>query len=134
MEIMDHSMTHKYLGGGPDTKGVRTNLWTEQQLQYEFIDSKKIIENITGKKVEFLAWPGDSYTKEMVDYAKGLGYKGIFMAKTDQTENVMKSPINKSGFNLFCDNLLYLKRITINGKDSINVFRGLLEDGIYPRK
>lgn len=134
MEIMDHSMTHKYLGGGPDTGGARTNLWTDKDLQYEFIDSKKIIENITGKKVEFLAWPGDSYTKEMVDYVKSVGYKGVFMAKTNQTENIMKSPINKSGYNIYNDSPLYLKRITVNGKDSIDMFINIIKDGVYPRK
>jgi len=134
MEIMDHSMTHKYLGGGPDTRGVRTNIWINNELLYEFVDSRKVIEDITGKKVEFLAWPGDSYTKEMVDYAKESGYKGVFMAKTDQTENVMKNPINKSGYNVYGDNPLYFKRITINGKDSTDTFKDLLKDGVYPRK
>ncbi len=55
------------------------------------------------------------------------------MAKTDYTENVMRHPKSKSGFNKPGDDVLHIRRITIHGADSIDDFKSILKDGIYPR-
>ncbi|MDP3962706.1 MAG: polysaccharide deacetylase family protein [bacterium] len=133
MEIASHTMNHKYSGGGPSTKGKRIEVDNEQTIRYELSNSKETLENIIGSRVNYLAWPGDSYTENMINIARELGYKGLFMAKTDYTENVMEHPLSKSGFNKAGDDVFYIRRITINGSDSFDDFKAVLNDGIYPR-
>jgi len=133
MEIVSHTMSHKYSGGGPSTNGKRINVDDVKIIRYELSESKKILESITNSKVNYLAWPGDSYTDNMIKLAQEIGYKGLFMAKTDFTENIMKHPKSKSGFNKMGDDVLHIKRITINGANSLDDFKLILRDGIYPR-
>jgi len=133
MEIASHTMNHKYSGGGPNSNGTRKQMDDLETIKYELKQAKKILEDITGSEIKYLAWPGDSYTDSMIEIAKEIGYKGLFMAKTDYTENIMKHPISKSGFNKIGDDVSYIKRITINGSDSFDNFKNILNDGIYPR-
>ena len=102
-------------------------------IQYELAESKRVLEGITGSEVDYLAWPGDSYTDSMIRMAQKAGYKGLFMAKTDHTENVMQQPHLKSGFNKPGDDVLHIRRVTIHGADSMEDFKSILKDGIYPR-
>lgn len=133
MEIASHTMNHRYSGGGPDTKGVRTETDSDETIRYELEESKRILENITGSEIKYLAWPGDSYTESMIRTAQDAGYKGLFMAKTAYTANVMEHPVSISGFNNAGDEVLHIKRITVHGANSIDDFKSLLRDGIYPR-
>lgn len=133
MEIVSHTMNHKYSGGGPITNGIRVEVDDTKTIIYELSKSKRILEEITGSEVRYLAWPGDSYTDAMVRLAQETGYKGLFMAKTDYTTNVMQHPKSKSGFNKIGDDVLHIRRITINGANSLDDFKAILNDGIYPR-
>ncbi len=133
MEIASHAMNHKYSGGGPDTNGKRVDVDDAKMVRYELSESKKILEDITNSKIDYLAWPGDSYTDNMIKLAQEIGYKGLFMAKTDYTENIMHHPKAKSGFNKIGDDVLHIRRITINGADSFDDFKLMLKDGVYPR-
>lgn len=133
MEIASHTMNHKYSGGNVDTKGERIEVDNEQTITYELNQSKKIIEEIAGSQVNYLAWPGDSYTENMINLAQTEGYKGIFIAKTAHTNNIMKHPVGESGLNKIGDDVLYIKRITMHGAASMDDFKLMLEDGIYPR-
>jgi peptidoglycan/xylan/chitin deacetylase (PgdA/CDA1 family) len=133
MEIASHTMNHRYSGGGPSTKGRRTEVDDAKTITYELMESKRVLEGITGSKVDYLAWPGDSYTDSMIKMAQKAGYKGLLMAKTERTGNVMQQPHLKSGFNKLGDDVLHIRRITIHGADSMEDFKSLLKDGIYPR-
>jgi len=62
---------------------------TQEHVIYELSESKTILEQALNKPVEFLAWLGDSFTKEMIDLAIARGYKGLFMAKTTYTKNIL---------------------------------------------
>jgi peptidoglycan/xylan/chitin deacetylase (PgdA/CDA1 family) len=67
-DIEDHTVTHTDL----DT------LSYDQQYK-ELNDSKKVIEALTGKKVEYLAYPSGKYNQDTITIAKSLGYKMCFL-------------------------------------------------------
>jgi peptidoglycan/xylan/chitin deacetylase (PgdA/CDA1 family) len=64
IEIGSHTVTHPYL----------TNL-TRDQLEYELGESKRVIEQHTGRSVKSIAYPAGVYDKEVVDCAKRCGYQ-----------------------------------------------------------
>lgn len=45
------------------------------RIRWELSESKKILENKLGRKIEFLCWPGGSSTEEGLSIAKAAGYK-----------------------------------------------------------
>ncbi len=69
----DHHMVTKYKGGDWDTQFVRT---------------KKKIEEITGKQVNYFAYPFGLWNKEAIPELKKAGYKMAFILSTkrDSTE------------------------------------------------
>jgi peptidoglycan/xylan/chitin deacetylase (PgdA/CDA1 family) len=65
--IQGHTVTHPYL-----------NKLTEAKQYEELADSKATLEAITGKKVEFLAYPYGKYNSDSIHALKTLGYKLAF--------------------------------------------------------
>ncbi len=69
-------------------KGLKGFMENESQryerLKSEIIDSKEIIEQKTGNKVNYLAWPGGGYTKKAMDLAKEV-YKSVTLSSRDET-------------------------------------------------
>ena len=61
-----HGVNHNYL----------SNLSTQDQF-YELNFSKKFIENIIGKPVDFFALPFGNYNEQTIQLANEIGYKGI---------------------------------------------------------
>jgi len=64
IEIGSHTVTHPYL----------TNL-TRDQLEYELGESKRVIEQNTGRSVRSIAYPAGVYNEEVVECVKERGYQ-----------------------------------------------------------
>jgi len=67
MSIQSHGLTHGYL-----------HLLPPAQLEVELKDSKAMIEDRIGRRVEFLSVPGGVYSRAVVESAWSQGYRGIF--------------------------------------------------------
>jgi peptidoglycan/xylan/chitin deacetylase (PgdA/CDA1 family) len=67
IDIECHTVTHPNL----DT------LSYDQQYK-ELNDSKQVLETLTGKKVEYLAYPTGRYNQNTISIAKSLGLKMCF--------------------------------------------------------
>jgi peptidoglycan-N-acetylglucosamine deacetylase len=63
-EIGAHSMTHR-----------RLPAISEQEAASEIIESKAVLEQITGKEIEVFCYPGGAYTKLHVQQVKNAGYR-----------------------------------------------------------
>jgi peptidoglycan/xylan/chitin deacetylase (PgdA/CDA1 family) len=67
ISIESHGMTHRYLTPlSPDT------------IRWELQESKKVLEDWTGKSVRFLAVPSGAYNRTVRRIAKECGYKAVF--------------------------------------------------------
>ncbi len=67
MEIGSHSISHPHLSALGD-----------KDLKHELEDSKKIIEEKIGKKIDLLAYPGGDFSQRVIEYAQAAGYKAAF--------------------------------------------------------
>lgn len=65
MEMGSHSLTHSFL---PDLK--------IEEIEQEFYNSKRILESITGKPVDFFAYPGGHYNRIVLNLLQQSGYHG----------------------------------------------------------
>ena len=65
VEFGSHSLTH------PDLTKLE-----KENIEKEIIDSKKIIEDKTGKEVKFFCYPYGFYNKEVIEIVEKAGYKG----------------------------------------------------------
>jgi len=63
-EIGAHSMTHR-----------RLPTISAQQAETEIVDSKAVLEQITGKEVKTFCYPGGAYTQLHVQLVKDAGYR-----------------------------------------------------------
>ena len=66
-DFEDHTVTH------PDLDTL-----SHDEQYSELSDSKQTLEALTGKKVEYLAYPSGRYNQDTVSIAKSLGYKMCF--------------------------------------------------------
>ncbi len=73
IDIEDHTLTHKEL----------STLNYDEQLK-EVKESKIKLENITGKKINFIAYPSGSYNDETLKAVKEAGYSMAFTVKKGQ--------------------------------------------------
>lgn len=72
VDIQSHGLTHAYLG-------QRKNRWRgdaryAEWLRRELSESRRILENQTGKRVGFLAYPYGDYDDGVIKAAAGAGY------------------------------------------------------------
>src|SRR5713226_5761910 len=65
-EIGCHSMTHPYLSDLDDAS-----------LKREIVDSKNMLEQIIGKRVEHFSCPGGRYDSRAIQVAKDAGYRTV---------------------------------------------------------
>jgi Predicted xylanase/chitin deacetylase len=75
VEFGSHSLTHKDL----------TRLKREE-MEREIFDSKKIIEDKTGKEVKFFCYPYGFYNKEVIKLLEKSGYKGAVVNRKRNIE------------------------------------------------
>ncbi len=62
-EIASHTMTHRALPGLND-----------EELAWELTESKRILEELTGKTINHVAYPGTAHNQRVRDAAKAAGY------------------------------------------------------------
>lgn len=72
VEIQDHSVTHPYL----------SKLSYDKQLA-ELRDSKQAVEAITGKTVQYVAYPYGDHNANTIKAAQALGYRLAFLMEGD---------------------------------------------------
>ena len=65
-EIGSHSLTHRHLND-LDAKEIRS----------ELVDSKNVLEEITGKRVDHFSCPGGRVNALVTDVAVAAGYKSV---------------------------------------------------------
>ncbi|MFH0857184.1 MAG: polysaccharide deacetylase family protein [Candidatus Magasanikbacteria bacterium] len=75
VEFQSHTEYHAYLTRISDT-----------EIKRELERSKKILEEITQKPVEFIAYPFGLYDERVMRIAKEVGYKGGFTIKRKHTQ------------------------------------------------
>jgi peptidoglycan/xylan/chitin deacetylase (PgdA/CDA1 family) len=87
VDIESHTYSHSNLrvpGGGVDAKsraGIKSDVATlgvDGWLRKEIIDSKKVLENKLGVKVNALAYPFGIYSKRALEVVKEAGYEAAF--------------------------------------------------------
>jgi peptidoglycan/xylan/chitin deacetylase (PgdA/CDA1 family) len=76
MEFGTHGKTHKFL-----------STLDKKDLRLELQASKRLLEEITGKKIELLSLPGGYHSSKVKRMAQELGYKGICTSKFGLNEN-----------------------------------------------
>ncbi|MDN5278209.1 MAG: hypothetical protein PWR01_2174 [Clostridiales bacterium] len=69
--VESHSMTHSNLASKCDKPDQEKAF-----LDYEIVESKKLIENKLGNKVRFMVWPYGCYTESALEIAEKAGYIG----------------------------------------------------------
>jgi peptidoglycan/xylan/chitin deacetylase (PgdA/CDA1 family) len=97
MEFGTHGKTHKFLP-----------TLNEDELKLELLESKRLLEEITGQKIELLSLPGGYNSSKVKNIAQELGYKGICTSKFGLNEN------NSNAFEL--------KRISLRFDDPFSQF------------
>jgi peptidoglycan/xylan/chitin deacetylase (PgdA/CDA1 family) len=70
IDIESHTMVHPYLMGVDD-----------DALKKEFRESKRVLEEMTGKDVDFICYPMGVYDERTKREAKEAGYKAAFATK-----------------------------------------------------
>lgn len=63
-EIASHTMTHRALPGLND-----------DELAWELVESKRLLEELTGRPVKHLAYPGTAHNQRVRDATKAAGYE-----------------------------------------------------------
>ncbi len=93
MTIGSHTLHHAYLPGISSQKQIR-----------EIVDSKKAIEDVLGKPVDYLAYPIGGFSDEIKKIAQEAGYKAAFATNR--------------GVDRFNHDLFELKRIRFKNTDT----------------
>lgn len=101
IDIESHTVTHPHLN----------KLQYDKQLE-ELIESKKILESITGKEITSIAYPFGDFDDNSIKAAKEAGYTLGFTTKLGLSDRN--------------DNPLILDRIYISSKYKMNTFKELL--------
>jgi peptidoglycan/xylan/chitin deacetylase (PgdA/CDA1 family) len=101
ISIQSHGMTHRYL----------TELESDV-VRWELTESKKALETILEKPIEFLAIPSGAYNRSVRRLAKEAGYKAVFCT--------LKGSNNKKS------DRYALRRLVIGQEITISDFRRIL--------
>lgn len=101
VDVESHTLSHLPL----------TSLEPEQ-LRAEIFESKRILEEGLGKKVNYFAYPYGVYNEEIVNLVAQAGYRLAFSTRP--------------GSELRASEQLILRRVTISGFDTIDTFKAKL--------
>jgi peptidoglycan/xylan/chitin deacetylase (PgdA/CDA1 family) len=115
-QIEAHSMTHPWA----PTSNLLT--WVEGKTagkgppdaDYELRESKRVLENILNRKIDYFAWPSGYYNGKLVGMAEQAGYQGLLTIH--------------DGPNTRGDSPFAIKRTMIDGFCDMTVFRQVLRD------
>ena len=69
IKVGSHSITHK-----------RLSQLDPKEAHEELVESKKILENILGKRVDLFALPYGDYNEETIELCAMAGYRNVFLA------------------------------------------------------
>ena len=105
VEVGSHSFRHPRLPEVDDAV-----------LASELGDSRKVLQDILGQTVDFLAYPYGAYDARVRTTAQDAGYRGACSTR--------------SGFNGSGEDLFALRRLDICGTDSLHAFKRKLDLGV----
>jgi peptidoglycan/xylan/chitin deacetylase (PgdA/CDA1 family) len=117
-DIESHTMTHPWKTGNTMVDWVdgRTPGKDIKQARWELAESKRLLEEKLLRPVPYLAWPRGLYNDVLVGLAQGAGYKGLLTID--------------GGFNHPGTDPTYIRRIMIDGDCNIDIFKGILANGL----
>jgi peptidoglycan/xylan/chitin deacetylase (PgdA/CDA1 family) len=117
-QICEFSKLGHIVGSHSHTHPKNISLLSVKEIEEEWLKSKEILEDITGKKVETCSIPGGFYSKAQLGIIKELGYGTIFNSV----------PTYDS---LYQDDLELRGRFSIERKTSDKVFQSILSEGFW---
>lgn len=103
-----HSMTHAYL---PDM--------SVDQLRYEIVESKRVLEKQLKTKIDYIAYPVGGFTDEVVALIKKTGYQAALTTNR--------------GYDRFDHDLFELNRIRLSNADNRGIILAIKLSGFYNR-
>jgi peptidoglycan/xylan/chitin deacetylase (PgdA/CDA1 family) len=119
-EIFSHSMTHPW--------DLRENLvhWIDGKsaihgpadADFEIFESKRVLEERLGARIDDLAWPRGWYNERLIERAVAAGYEGLLTIDP--------------GTNAPGDDPRRIRRVMVDGRCSIEQFREILDLHRYP--
>lgn len=118
-EIESHTMTHPWkdgdtmidwLEGRAPGKGVA-------DVRSELAESRRILMQRVGRRIDHLAWPRGLYNRSLIALAKEAGYVALFTVD--------------DGLNRYGDDALRLRRTMIHGACGESEFENILRSGVY---
>lgn len=90
MMIGSHGMTHRVL-----------TILKDNELEYEFSVSKKVLEDNLGGRIDTISLPRGLYNNRVMDKVKVAGYKKVFTSDaTDSNEPLVGRISVRSGWNI----------------------------------
>ncbi|MCK4524500.1 polysaccharide deacetylase family protein [candidate division WOR-3 bacterium] len=98
-DVISHTMTHRDL-----------RKLNDKELLYEMSESKRILESIIKKKVDYILYPYGLYNNRVKCFSKKAGYKGAF-ASYNKSNRVMDNYAMGRNTMYIIDNVLDLKII-----------------------
>lgn len=126
MIIGSHGMTHRILTKLNDT-----------DLNYELSESKSLLEEKLGAKIDYFSVPRGFYDKRIVSMTKKIGYKNIFTSNPNDNNGFCIGRIAvKNSWDI-----KHFSKVIINGltfgdrieKTVKNIVKNLLGAGIYDK-
>ena len=110
VSIGSHTVTHPYL--------IEMN---DEAIRWEFLESKRLLEEWTGAPCRFLSIPGNFYNRRIAQIARECGYEAVFTANVGTV-----SPVT---------DLFDINRLIIEGAFTLREFHANLRpSAIIPRK
>lgn len=106
VDIQSHTYSHSFLSAR--RRGMSLARYRDW-LQTELVESKKVIEDETGRRVKYLAYPYGDYDATVTEAVAAAGYEGAFTCNYGAIQR---------GQNPF-----KLKRVMVFGKTSFATFR-----------
>jgi len=101
VDVESHTLSHFLL-----------SFLTQEEAEKEIFESKKILEEGLGKKVNYLAYPYGDYNESVVNLVREAGYKLAFSTNP--------------GVDLHSSEQFFLKRVTVSGFDTLETFKAKL--------
>jgi peptidoglycan/xylan/chitin deacetylase (PgdA/CDA1 family) len=81
VEIANHTFSHNLLN----------TIYNRDEILKEVVESKRIIEEKTGQKVQTLTFPNGFYNQQIIDVCKEAGYKYLLTTRADLVPDYIQS-------------------------------------------
>jgi peptidoglycan/xylan/chitin deacetylase (PgdA/CDA1 family) len=101
VDIQSHTMSHFLLTG-----------LSPEHAKSEIFESKRILEEMLGKKVSYIAYPYGDYNEEIVNMVREAGYRLAFSTRP--------------GSELRSGEQFFLRRMNVSGFDTLETFKAKL--------